>query len=1013
MLVCWVVLLPALIMAQTRLSGVVYDDDNYPLIGANIFIKGTTNGTVSDIDGKFVLETEQTSGHLVVSFIGYLQQELPFSSSQEYVVKLQSNFNDLEDVMVIGYGTSKKKELTGAVASVSNLEQINSRPVSNLQDFFQGGVSGVTVVQQGGDPSNQANIVIRGVGSVNQESPLWVVDGMPYYGGTINPSDIESVTVLKDAASAAIYGAQASSGVIVVTTKSGKANKVSVAIDAYAGFQEATNLPTPLTAEQQNWAYNLAADNSGAERNPARNVTANPWGGTNRTNWMDEVFRSGAIYNTNVAVSGGGDKGVYSTSFNYLKKDGVLLNTSYERLALRLKSEYALSDRIKIGQNFYVTNEESVGANTSSSYSGVIINAMYMPSAAPVYDENGTFHGVAPEGSEFAGTYGDVYNPVALLKRPTTSNPTTFIDANAYGEVELMEGLKFRSSFSLSQRTREYKKFTPKIPENGRPSGMNYLNQSWSKRNKWIWDNQVTYTKTLNKHKLDFTGVYSAQFTEYEYNSVNAQDFAREDDWYHYLGNAGEVSDYDSDAFEDALYSVIGRVRYNFDNKYYLSASVRRDQTSRLAKNNNSDVFPSVSAAWRISEESIMNSAEWLNSLKLRASWGQIGNIQSVSYYAYNVPMSSHRPTMGAGNAQRVSGYYVKQQSNPDLKWETSESYNVGLDLSAWNGKVEFTADYFQKLTKDMIMTNAADAHLGVSDGPTSNVGEVKNEGFELSLTYKNKIGDLTYSINGNLASIKNELKSLDAYTSDYIYHNNKVRSTLYPFRSEPGEELYSYHLITSLGTFKTQSEIDSHVGPNGEKIQPNAKPGDLKFQDLNGDGKIDNEDKSFKGNAFPDFTYGINLSAQYKNFDLSMTFQGVAGSKLFNGYKYTTYNAGQQGYNLDNRVLNAWSTENPNSNIPILRVDDPNQNFATNSDWYLEDGSYLRMKNLTIGYSIPEVIMNGILDGSSLRVFFSGENLFTITDYSGLDPEIGGIGLDMGTYPVSRVLSAGVSFKF
>ncbi len=1007
------VILSVTAMAQTKLTGVVFEKGDQPLVGASIRIKNTVEGTITDMEGRFSFETKLEKGELQISFIGFQTADREFVGSQNFKIYLDNESTSLNDVLVIGYGSARKSDLTGAVSTVSNMDQISSRPVANIQDFLQGNLPGVTVQQQGGDPTSTPTITIRGIGSVNSESPLWVVDGMPYYGGNLNPNDIESVTVLKDAASAAIYGAQASSGVIVVTTKSGKAGKLSLHVDVYAGIQKAGNLPTPLTAEEQNQAYNTAADNSGATRDPSRDIAQNPWGAVNRTNWIDAIFRNASVYSANVALSGGSDQGVYSASFNYRKKEGLLIDTYSERIGIRVKSQYNLTDKIRIGENLYVSNEEAVGTNTSSSYSGAIINAVYMPSAAPVYDENGNFHGVAPEGSAYAGSYGDVYNPVALLKRTTTNNPTTYIDANVYGEVDLLEGLKYRSSFSLSQKDSEYKKFTPKIPESGRPSEMNYLNQSWSKRNKWIWDNQLSYTQTFDKHHLDFTGVYSAQHTKYEYNSVNAQDFAREEDWYHYLENAGSINSYSSDAYEDALTSMIGRIRYNFDDKYFLSGSIRRDQTSRLSSKNNSDLFPSASAAWKLSNESFLSGISWINSMKIRASWGQIGNIQSVGYYAYNVPMSSQRPTLGEGNAQQVPGYYVKQQSNPDLKWETSESSDVGMDLSLFKGKLEITTDYFVKNTNDMIMTNAANAHTGVNDGPTSNVGTVENKGFEFSALYKGRIGALSYTVNGNFSTIQNKLKDLDGYTSSYIYHSDNVRSTLYPFRSEPGQPLYAYYLITSDGVFKSQAEIDSYTGTDGSLIQPNAKPGDLKFVDSNKDGKISNDDRTFKGCAFPDFTYGFNFSADYKNFDLAFTFQGVSGAKLFNAYKFTTYNAAQQGYNLDNRVLDAWSTDHVNSDIPMLRVDDPNSNFGTNSDWYLENSSYLRLKNLTIGYDLPASLINKICKGASLRTYFSGENLFTITDYSGMDPEVGGIGLDGGTYPVAKTYSLGLSFKF
>ncbi len=996
---------------QNTISGTVKDKMDQPLPGVTILLKGTTRGTATDIDGNYTISNIPENATLVFSFIGMLTQEVIVGGQTTINIEMFVDAIGLDEVVAIGYGTAKKSDLSSSIASVSGLEKINSRAITTPEDFLQGNVAGVTVVQQGGDPTESAKVVIRGVGSINSESPLWVVDGMPYYGGALNPNDIETMTILKDAASASIYGAQASSGVIVVTTKSGQSGDVKINLDVFAGFQRATNIPTPLTAEQQSWAYNTATDNAGHSRLPAHDAIQNPWGAINRTNWIDEIFRDAYVYNVNFSLSGGGEKGRYMSSFNYQDKDGTLLGTNATRFTFRMKGEYDLTDNITIGENFFLARTEAVGINTSSSYSGAIINAMYMPSAAPVYDEYGSFHGVAPEGSKFAGAYGDVYNPVALLLRPTTTSPITNYNANVYLDYQIIKDLKFRSSFSVDIRNSDNKKFTPRIPESGRRTDMNYLNQSWSDRNKWIWDNQVSYAKSFGKHNLDLTAVYSSQYTEYEYNDVNTQDFAREEDWYQYIENAAELLEWNSNVYEDALTSAIGRFRYNFDNKYFFSASIRRDQTSRLAKENNSDIFSSLSGAWRISSESFMEDVDWVNSLKLRASWGQIGNIQSVSYYAYNVPMSSHKPYLGE-DPTYLPGYYVAQQSNRDLKWETSETYDLGLDASLFNGKIEITADYFQKLTNDMILTNAADPHTGVTEGPTSNVGSVKNEGFEFSTNYRNNDHELKYSVGFNLTSIKNELKDLDGYTSDYIYHSDNVRSSLFPYRSEPGQPLYSYHLITSEGIFNSQAEIDAHQ-LNGTPIQPNAKPGDLKFTDANNDGKISDEDRVFHGNAFPTFTYAFNINLEYKAFDLSCLIQGVEGVKVFNGYKYSTYNMSEQTYNRDNRILDAWTPENQNTDIPRLSTADDNRNFGTNSTWYLEDASYIRLKNITIGYSLPENTLNKLVKGSSLRLYVTAENLFTITDYSGMDPEVGGIGFDVGSYPVSRILSTGLSFSF
>ncbi|QZT36845.1 TonB-dependent receptor [Halosquirtibacter xylanolyticus] len=994
-----------------EVTGVVTGVDGAPIPGVTVAIKGTSRGTVTDLNGRYLLDRVSKDEILVFSYIGMEQLETPLDAKSILNVVLKSRYVGLEEVVAIGYGSAKKSDLSSSIATINNVKQISSRPVTNTSDFLQGNTAGVTVVQQGGDPSKQANVVIRGVGSVNSESPLWVVDGMPYYGGAINPNDIESITILKDAASSSIYGAQASSGVIVVTTKSGKSGKPKVSVDMYAGVQQATNTPTPLTAEQQNSAYNNAADNSGVARLAVHDVAQNPWGAVTRTNWVDEIFRDAYVKSINIRVSGGGNKGRYMSSFNYLDKEGLLLGTKMNRFAFRMKSEYDLSDKISIGENIYATKGYSVGANTSSSYGGAIINAIYMPSSAPVYDESGNYHGVAPAGSAFAGSYGDVYNPVSLLNRPTVTNPKTTFNVNGYITYKPLKGLKFKSSYAVDLMGTEYKKFTPKIPESGRRTDMNYLNQSWSKRSKWIWDNQINYDLDVNRHHIDLTGVYTAQMTTYERNTIYAQNFAREESWYQYLSNAGEITSWSSKAYEDALISLIGRVRYDFDNRYFISLSIRGDRTSRLAPKNNSDVFSSISGAWRVSEESFMESIDWISSLKFRASWGEIGNIQSVSYYAYNVPMSSQKPYLGKV-PEYIPGYYVNQQSNPDLKWERAETYGIGMDASLFNGKVEIIADYFVKNTKDMILTNAADPHTGVTNGPTSNVGNVINKGYEISLAYRNHDGVFKYGIQGNISSIKNKLKDLDGYTSKYIYHSDNVRSTLYPFRSQPGQSLYSYHLIEAEGIFQNQSQIEAHQ-KDGVLIQPNAKPGDLKFRDANGDGKISDGDRTFHGNAFPTLTFGLTLNMEYKNFDVSCLFQGVSGAQVFNGYKYSTYNLSEQTYNRDRRVLEAWSPANTNSGVPMIKVTDDNRNFGTNSTWYLEDSSYLRLKNLTVGYTLPRSLMHTVLPGSSLRVYATVENVFTITDYTGMDPEVGNRGLDVGAYPVPRTYAAGISFNF
>ncbi|GAB4107896.1 TonB-dependent receptor [Echinicola sediminis] len=999
--------------AQTTIKGTVLSKaDNFPIPGATVIPDGNSNqGTTTDVDGKFSLSVTASSGSVTISFIGMESQTLSYNGSTELKVLLEEAVNDLDEVVMIGYGTAKKENLTSSVASVSGLDKLSSRPVSNLNDFLQGNVPGVTVLQQGGDPTQEGLVVIRGYGSLADERPLTVVDGMPYYGPPINPNDIESVSILKDAAAAAIYGAQAASGVIVITTKEGAFGKPKVTLDFYSGVQKASNLPTPLNAKQQADVYNLAADNAGVARQAAHDADQNPWGQTTRTNWMDAIFRNAAIYNANVNVSGASESASYMASLGYMNKEGLLQGTEFERYSMRLKSDFYLSDKVTVGENIYLSRSNAVGTNSSSSYSGSIINALYMPSAAPVYDENGEFHGVVPyELSQFAGTYGDVYNPMGLLLRPTSNNPVTHINTNTYLNYEIVPGLSFRSTFSYNTTNTETKQFSPRIPELGRTNLQNYLYQSHSKTNRWIWDNQVSYQRIFGKHDLSLTAVYSSQFTEYEYYFQEGRGFSSEEPFNQYMGNASEFLTPVSSVYEDALTSAIGRAMYNYDGRYFISASIRRDETSRLAMDNQASYFPSVSGAWKISDEAFFKSSLF-NNLKLRASWGQIGNINSVGYYSFDVPLGTQTVVLGEGATLDYKAVYANQQSNPNLKWEISESSNFGVDANLFSNKLELTLDYFVKTTKGMILPGLEDLHQGTSAADV-NGGQVRNKGLEFSAGYFDQFGELGFGARGNFSMLDNELINLDGYNQsniDFIAHGDNVRSTLTPYRSMVGQPLYATYLVPYLGIFQTQAEVDAY-SKDGQLIQPNAQPGDFKFQDVNNDGKISDEDRVFMDSYLPDFTYGFNFTFDYKGFDANIILQGVSGVKVFNGYKFTALNASQSGYNLDSRVLDAWSPENTDTDIPRLSTKDDNRNFGTSSSWYLEDASYLRMKNLTIGYTFPSTLLQGVAKNSNLRLYFSTENLFTITPYNGMDPEVGGKGLDVAKYPLPQTFTAGLS---
>jgi TonB-linked SusC/RagA family outer membrane protein len=1000
--------------AQHALKGeVIGKSDQQPFPGATVIANGNTNaGVITNADGQFSINVAQPTGQLTISFIGMQTITVAYDAAQFLRVELEEEISSLNEVVVIGYGTTKRQNLTTSVSSLDNIAKTVDRPLSSAQSMLQGQVAGVTVVSNSGDPGAAPSVMIRGRGTFNSEEPLYVVDGVPYYGGRINPNDIESMSVLKDAAAAAIYGAQAASGVIVITTKSGKSGAPKVALDFYRGWQTAYKTPQALTAPEYAQAYTQAALHAGNTPNQAHNPSANPWGQVQRTNWMDEIFQTGAITNANVQFSGGSDRARYSSSFGYHKKEGLLLNTDYERFSLRLKSDFDLTEKFRIGQNIYMSHSAAYGANTSSSYSGAIINAIYMNPAAPVYDEFGKFHGTVPfELSQFAGAYGDTYNPVSLLLRPNRRAPRLNFNASAFAEYDILENLTFKSTFSIDLWNYSDKTFTPRSPEIGRPSNMNFLDQSSGSSSRWIWDQQLNYSKSFGKHNVSLTAVYTAQFRKEEASSYRVQDFDREDKWFQYPGNGKTILNVPGySAFEDALTSAIARVSYDYDDRYFLMGSIRRDQTSRLAPSTRNDYFPAVSGAWKISSESFFNS-DLIDLLKLRASWGQVGNISSVGFYAFNVPLAAGNDVILGEPGTRNRHVSLNEMTNSRLKWERSETLNFGLDLSMLGNRLDISAEYYEKYTRGLILRNSPDPHSGVPTGALANVGTVLNKGLELTVGYRGTIGELGYQVNGNFSTIYNELVDLDLFTNDFIQHGDNIRSSVYPFRSEPGQPLYSYHLIPNIGIFQNQEQINTYTNQNGGLIQPNARPGDLIFKDVNGDGRISDDDRIFMGNAMPDFTYGINLNLTYKNFDLLIFGQGVGGVELFNGYKHTAYNAGLQGYNLDRRVLEAWRPDNPGASIPVLSTQDPNANYGTASDWYLESGDYFRIKNVSLGYTFG---LDRMKLGSQMRVYGSAENLATFTKYSGMDPEVGsGAVIDNGVFPSPRTFTVGFNMNF
>lgn len=984
-------------------TGSVKDSTGLSLPGVSVKVLGTQTGTITDANGAFRIEVGAESV-LSFSMIGYRTKELTVGDNQVINVTLSEERSLLADVVVVGYGTQKKETLTGAVSIVS-LDNLNSRSLNSVGEVLAGKSPGVIVTNEGGDPTSTPRINIRGAGGINGENVLYVIDGSIFSGTPqLNPNDIESISVLKDA-SAAIYGARASGGVVLITTKKGKSGKMQISFDAKVGEQSAWRKLAPLNAAQRAQVAATAAKNGGTTILPAFDVAKYPDGQVTRTNWMDEVFRDGLLQDYNAAINGGSEKSNYYMSFNYRSAEGIVLNTKTQRYNFRINSEHQVTPWLKVGENLSYSNTNGNGANTSSDYTGALLSAVYYPTNGTPYNADGSFAGLP--GGQYAGDYGDIVNPVAELKRIDINNPINVLVVNPYATVQLAKGLSFRSNMSITRNSSQYKSFVPKRPEVGKPVLSNSLSESSAQSNDFLAEQVLNYKTALGSHQLDFTGGYTFQKTQSRGLSASGAGFDDESAQYRYLVNATVIQPSSSYYDAKAISSFFLRANYNYKEKYLLSLIGRRDGSSMLTRENRYRNYGSVSAGWTISKEDFLSSVNWLNELKLRGSYGILGNLGSLQSSAVNPLLSATQSYFGQSPTLQT-GYIQTILANKNLTWAESKQTNIGLDVTVFN-RLSFVADYFIKETNKMILTRTLPGTAGLNT-QTINAGLVKDKGIELGLTYNsNKQAAFTYSINATLTKLNNKVEELAPGLQNIAVGTN-FRNELAPLSINVGQPLYSYYVLKTDGIFQSNAEADNYKNATGQKVQPNAKAGDFKFVDINGDGSIDSKDRYFAGSAYPDFSYGLSFNASYKNFDFNIFAQGVQGNKLFNAVKRTTYSASGPSYNKLVGILDAWSPENPGGKVPIISTSDNNGNFNA-SDFYIEDGSYLRIRNVTLGYSLPKSLTSKLKTGA-VRIYATANNLFTITDYSGFDPEIGmdNNGLDVGRYPQARSFILGLS---
>lgn len=1013
-----------------KISGFIKDATGEPIIGANIVVKGTTIGVITGIDGDFTLDVP-LNATLSVSYIGYLPQEIAITNKTSFNIVLKEDTQKLDEVIVIGYGQMKKGDLSAAIANVANVEQLKERPVTSTAELLQGQVPGVTVINNGGHPNSSPTIVIRGQGSRGGESPLYVVDGVP--GAPVNLNDVESITVLKDAASAAIYGAYSgSAGVILVTTKKPQKGKPSLSYQLVTGISKASKLPQSLTIEQERTVREQALAVSGNALPDGWNLEKNPYIGTTRTDWIDEVFRTAPFQRHNITLDAGNDEFSNRLSMEYSDRQGTLINTYSKELSLRYTSSYSFNKYVRVREDLYWENYNSRGTDTSSGYSGVILAAMMMPRNAEVYDSyTKTFGGTAPSdpayiekyGSNFADIHGDAINPVRLLKgnyqydRSHVLHTSTFLDI-----MEPVKGLNFTSRFTYKLNSGINKGFSTRRLEPGKPNNMNSLNYSSSRNSDWSFENTLTYDRVFNGHNIGV--MLSTTTSEYEGRGfgASAKDFISEDEFMMYFSQAGDFSEHASDWFsKDRNISAVGRLSYSWRDRYFVTGSIRRDYAGRLPSDKKYGDFPSVTGAWKITSEPFMPKISFLNLLKVRASWGKIGNLGSIGY-AYGRPLLNILTTTDGAQVGKdnpvLTGMYNGTAFNPLLTWETSEQLDFGIDANFLNNRLTVSADYFNKKTYNLIKSKDSGwtSSIGIA-AMLINEGEIRNKGFELSVGWNDQVGNVAYYINANMATLKNEVYDIgepDENGKKPVWiDNTSFRSTLYPYRTEEGLPLNSYWLIETDGLFQTDQEAANYKNKEGKVVQPNAKAGDIRFIDQNNDGEINDEDRLFMGNSMPKFTYALSGGLSWKGFNFSLMLQGVQDVKLFNALKFITLNESQGNFNRSVEILDAFPATNK---VPRISSSDANGNFTNQSDYYLEDGSYLRIKNVSLGYSFTNLFKkSSYLNNrrSTLDLTVSIDNVCTFTKYTGMDPEVGGIGMDGGQYPVPRVFSLGLRLKY
>ena len=988
MMVCLIgMLLPMCMFAQQiTVQGVVKDQTGETVIGASVMEKGTTNGTITGIDGDFSLNMS-SNGTLVVSFVGYKTQEVQVKGQKQLQVVLSEDAEMLDDVVVIGYGTMKKSDLTGAVSSIGN-KDIKDSPVSNLGQAIQGKISGVQIVDAG-KPGDNVSIKIRGLGSINNCDPLVVIDGVPTDLGlsSLNMADVERLDVLKDASATAIYGSRGANGVVMITTKRGTEGKGKLAVSANYSFQNATNVPSLLNAAQYAELSNDMMVNSGRNPNPE---WANPSELGAGTDWMDELLRTGVMQNYTVSYSGGNEKSHYYVSGGFLDQSGIVKSVNYRRFTFQSNSDAQVLKWLKFSNNI------TFSADTKKSGSYNIGDALKALPIYPVKNEDGSWSG--PDGN--SEWYGSTRNPIGPTELNKSQTDGYNFLANLTAELTFTKWLKFKSTFGYDAKFWFIDNFTPKYNWKPTPTEETSRYKSDNKSFTYLWDNYFLFDHTFaEKHRVGLMAGMSAQWNTNDY--LNAQKNVFMFDNVHEMDNGEEMYAIGGNETEWALLSYMARVNYSYEDRYLLTATIRRDGSSRFGKKHRWGTFPSVSVAWRASQEKWFPKNDYINDLKVRAGYGVTGSQASVGNYSYLASYNTSVYPFGISSGNQTA-LVSSTLANPYIHWEEVAQTNIGFDASLFNSRVMFSFDAYLKETRDMLVKASIPITSGFEDTTTTytNAGKVRNQGIEMSLHTINLTGELGWETNLTATYNKNKIKDLN---SDVPYYINQINNSYVTMLAKDYPINVFYGYVTD-GIFQNQSEVNTHA------VQPGAEPGDIRFRDLNNDGVINDSDRTVIGNPNPSWLFSMNNSLSYKGFELSVFLQGIAGNKIYNANNID--NTGMAAaYNQTTDVLKRWQGEGTSNSMPRAVFGDPNQNTRV-SDRFVENGSYLRLKNITLSYTFPKQWLQKA-QIENARLSLSCENVATITGYSGFDPEVGINGIDQNRYPISRTFSLGLNFNF